>query len=59
LFYAAYGFLFSFIYIFGFHFIISSATIQIFYLLLFTCIAKFEIVSSSLPQKEEIYETVG
>ena len=46
LFYSSYGFFFSFIYTFGFHFSIGSATIQIFYLMLFYFISKFESVET-------------
>jgi hypothetical protein len=42
LYYASYGFFFSFIYTFGFHFSIGSATIQIFYLMLFYFVSKFQ-----------------
>jgi hypothetical protein len=46
LYYSSYGFFFSFIYTFGFHFSIGSATIQIFYLMLFYFISKFESVET-------------
>lgn len=50
LFYSSYGFFFSFIYTFGFHFTAGSATLQIFYLLLFYFISKFETKHKDVAQ---------
>jgi hypothetical protein len=54
LYYSSYGFFFSFIYTFGFHFTMGSATVQIFYLLLFYFISKYEAIPVKLIQGEQI-----
>ncbi|MEI6947307.1 hypothetical protein V9K67_08940 [Paraflavisolibacter sp. H34] len=51
LYYSCYGFFFSFLYTFGFHFTIGSATVQLFYLLLFFFVSRFEKLAEKKPQK--------